>query len=141
MSTFTEKEIEYLRSQRLGRLATAGSDGSPHVVPVGFRVDADAGVIEVGGHGISQSKKWRDLQTNPKVAFVIDDLASIQPWTPRGIEVRGRAELHDEGGDEKFGPGWDRSWLRILPQRVISWGINGPAFSPEGRSARTVGDG
>lgn len=140
LTTFTEKEIEYMGGQRLGRLATAGSDSSPHVVPVGFRVDSAAGVIEVGGHGISRSKKWRDLQANPKVALVIDDLASIQPWTPRGIEVRGRAELHDEGGDDKFGPGWDRSWLCIRPHRVISWGINGPAFSAEGRSARTVGE-
>jgi hypothetical protein len=57
----------------------------------------------------------------------------------RGIEVRGRAELHGEGG-EKFGTGWDRAWLTIRPKRVISWGINGPAFSSEGRSARTVGD-
>ena len=36
MSAFTEKEIEYLRGQRLGRMATVGRDGSPHVVPVGF---------------------------------------------------------------------------------------------------------
>jgi pyridoxamine 5'-phosphate oxidase family protein len=139
MSAFTEKEVEYLRGQRLARLATVGKDSSPHVVPVGFRVDADSGAIEVGGHGLSRSKKWRDLQANSKVALVIDDLASTQPWTPRGIEIRGRAELHDEGGN-KFGPGWDRAWLRILPQRIVSWGINGPAFSDEGRSARTVGE-
>ena len=137
MSIFTDKEIEYLRGQRLGRLATVGSDGSPHVVPVGFRLEA--GRIEVGGHGLSRSKKWRDLQANPRVALVIDDLASSQPWTPRGIEIRGRAELHDDGG-EKFGPGWDQAWLRILPRRVVSWGISGAAFSPEGRSARTVGE-
>lgn len=138
MSAFTERETEYLRGQRLGRLATVGQDGSPHVVPVGFRIEAEAGVIEVGGHGLSRSKKWRDLKANPSVALVIDDLASVQPWTPRGIEVRGRAELHEDGG-EKFGPGWDSAWLRILPKRIVSWGIEGHAFSEEGRSARTVG--
>ncbi len=58
MSYFTEKETEYLRGQRLGRLATVGSDGSPHVVPVGFRLDPDGHAIEVGGHGLSASKKW-----------------------------------------------------------------------------------
>jgi len=138
MSHFTDKEIEYLRSQRLARMATVGSDGSPHVVPVGYRLDADAGAIEIGGHGLSGSKKWRDLQANPRIAVAIDDLVSVNPWTPRGIEVRGRAELHTAGG-EKFGPGWDSAWIRIVPERILSWGIEGAAFSPAGRrSARSV---
>jgi pyridoxamine 5'-phosphate oxidase family protein len=139
MSTFTEKEIEYLRGQRLGRLATVGRDGSPHVVPVGFRLDPEDEAIEIGGHAIKGSKKWRDLQGNPHVAFVIDDLERVDPWTPRGLEVRGRAELHEEGG-ERFGTGWDAAWIRIQPGRIVSWGIEGPAFSPAGRrSARSVG--
>lgn len=139
LGVFTDEEIEYLQGQRLARLATVGADGSPHVVPVGFRLDADGEAIEVGGHGLSRSKKWRDLVANRRAALVVDDLVSTQPWTPRGIEVRGLAELHEDGG-EKFGPGWDRAWLRILPRRVISWGITGAPFSPEGHSARTVGD-
>lgn len=137
MSQFTEKEVEYLRSQRLGRLATVGSDGSPHVVPVGFRLGANGSAIEVGGHGLSDSKKWRDLHANAQVAIVVDDLASTNPWTPRGIEVRGRAELHDDGG-QKFGPGWDSAWIRIVPRRIVSWGIDGEAFSRGGRKARSV---
>lgn len=137
MSSFTEKEIDYLRGQRLGRLATVGSDGTPHVVPVGFRLEAEARAIEVGGHGLSGSKKWRDLQANPRIALVVDDLVSVNPWTPRGIEVRGRAELHAEGGD-RFGPGWDAAWIRIVPERIVSWGIEGAAFSAGGRSARSV---
>jgi pyridoxamine 5'-phosphate oxidase family protein len=80
MSPFTDKEIDYLRAQRLGRLATVGSDGSPHIVPVGFRLDAEAQTIEIGGHGLSKSKKWRDLQANPRAAFAVDDLASVNPW-------------------------------------------------------------
>lgn len=137
MATFSEKEIEYLRGQRLGRLATVGPGGAPHVVPVGFRLDAEAQAIEVGGHGLSGSKKWRDLQANPRVAIVVDDLLTIQPWAPRGIEIRGRAELQLEGGAERFGgAGWDAAWIRIVPERVISWGIE--AFSREGGSARTV---
>ncbi len=140
MSPFTEKEIEYLRGQRLGRLATAGGDGAPHIVPVGFRLDAEAGTIEIGGHGLSKSKKWRDLQANTRVAFAVDDLASVDPWTPRGIEIRGRAELHQEGG-ERFGPGgWDSAWFSVVPRRIVSWGIEGPAFSEAGRSARSVGE-
>jgi pyridoxamine 5'-phosphate oxidase family protein len=139
MSTFTEKELEYLRGQRLGRMATVGKDGAPHVVPVGFRVDEASGAIEIGGHAFATSKKWRDLQADKRIAFVIDDLASVDPWTPRGIEVRGVAELHEQGG-EKFGAGWGAAWIRIVARRVVSWGITGSAFTAEGRSARTVGE-
>jgi pyridoxamine 5'-phosphate oxidase family protein len=139
MSPFTEKEIEYLRGQRLGRLATVGHEGSPHVVPVGFRLDGESEAIEIGGHAFSSSKKWRDLQANPRVAFVVDDLESVNPWTPRGLEVRGRAELHEEGG-ERFGSGWGSAWIRIVPGRIVSWGIERPAFSAAGRSARSVGE-
>jgi pyridoxamine 5'-phosphate oxidase family protein len=143
MSTFTEKEIEYLRGQRLGRLATVGRDGSPHVVPVGFRLGPDDEVIEIGSAGdMRGSKKWRDLEANSRVAFVVDDLERVDPWTPRGLEVRGRAELHEEGG-ESFGEGWGAAWIRILPWRILAWGIEGPAFSagPGRRSARSVGGG
>lgn len=137
-SPFTDKETEYLRGQRLGRLATSGGGGSPHIAPVGFRLDAEAGTIQIGGHGMGASKKWRDLQANPKVAFVVDDLESVNPWTPRGIEIRGRAELHDQGGEQRFGDGWDPAWFAIVPQRINSWGIEAPAFSEGGRYARTV---
>jgi len=139
VNPFTEKEIEYLRGQPLGRLATVGPDGSPHIVPVGFRLDVETGTIEIGGHGLSSSKKWRDLHTNPQTAFAVDDLVSVDPWTPRGIEIRGRAELHDQGGEELFGHGWDSAWFGIAPRRIISWGIEGKAFSNTGRRrGRTV---
>jgi pyridoxamine 5'-phosphate oxidase family protein len=141
MSAFTEKELEYLRGQLLGRMATVGRDGSPHVVPVGFRVDPEGDAIEIGGFGIRSSKKWRDLEADPRVAFVIDDLERVDPWTPRGLEVRGRAELHQEGG-ERLGEGWGGAWLRIVPRRIMSWGIEGPPFSDEGRRrVRSAGGG
>ena len=139
MSVFTESELEYLRGQRLGRMATTGGDGSPHVVPVGFRLAADGETIEIGGHGLGRSKKWRDLQANSRIAFVVDDPGPANAWAPRGIEVRGRAELNDEGGHERFGGHWDNVWIRVVPERIVSWGINGPAFSEAGRSARSVG--
>jgi pyridoxamine 5'-phosphate oxidase family protein len=136
MSAFTEREIEYLGGQHLGRLATSGRDGQPHVVPVGFRLDPEANAIEIGGGAFGKSKKWRDLQANPRVAFVVDDLESVEPWTPRGLEVRGRAKLHEEGGD-RFGDGWDPAWISILPERITSWGIEGPAFSDGAGRRRT----
>jgi pyridoxamine 5'-phosphate oxidase family protein len=138
MAVFSDKEVEYLHSQRLARIATADGSGRPHVVPVGFRLSTDGAVIEVGGQGFAKSKKYRDIKANPRIAIVIDDLVSASPWTPRGIEVRGKAELQDSGGTEKFGPGWDAQWVRILPERVISWGIEAPPFSEGSFQARTI---
>jgi pyridoxamine 5'-phosphate oxidase family protein len=136
MSAFSAAEIEYLQSQRLARIATAGPDGQPHVVPVAFRYNPDTDTIDVGGHGFAQRKKYRDVQRNPRVAIVVDDLASIDPWRPRMIEVRGDAEILPTGG-ETVGPGFDPPMFRIRPRRIISFGIE--ADGPIGMHARSVG--
>src|ERR687893_1652484 len=97
MSVFTSAEIEYLRSQRLGRLATVNGEGEPHVVPTGFRYNAELDTIDIGGHNLAASKKFRDARRNGRTAFVIDDV--LPPWRARGVEVRGRAEVIEEGGN------------------------------------------
>lgn len=125
MSVFTPEELAYLQSQRLGRLATVGANGQPHVVPVGFRYNPDLDTIDIGGHDFAKRKKWRDVQQNPKIAFVVDDLASVNPWTPRGIEIRGAAEVRETGGETVI-PGFDREMFRIRPRRIVSWGLEGP---------------
>jgi pyridoxamine 5'-phosphate oxidase family protein len=122
MSVFTPAEVAYFRSQRLGRIATVDSEGQPHAVPVGFRYNAGEDTIDIGGHGFAKSKKFRDAQANPRVAFIVDDLASISPWRPRGIEVRGVAEVLASGG-EAFGRGYDTAIFRVRPRRIISWGL------------------
>ncbi|WP_227355933.1 PPOX class F420-dependent oxidoreductase [Haladaptatus salinisoli] len=123
MSVFTDQEIAYLNEQRLGRLATVGAGNKPHVVPVGFRYDAKTDTIHIGGHSFGETKKFRDAKANPHVAFVIDDLASIDPWQPRGIEIRGRAETFSKEGSH-LGPGYDEAWMQIKPARIISWGLD-----------------
>jgi pyridoxamine 5'-phosphate oxidase family protein len=123
-TAFTPAEIAYFGSQRLGRIATVGASGQPHAVPVGFRYNAGEDTIDIGGHGFAKSKKFRDAQTNSRVAFVVDDLASVSPWRPRGIEIRGVAEVLASGG-EAFGRGYDPQILRIRPRRIVSWGLEG----------------
>ncbi|PYX20045.1 MAG: PPOX class F420-dependent oxidoreductase [Acidobacteria bacterium] len=136
MSAFTDAETNYLKTQRLGRLATVGADGQPHVVPVGFRYNQNEDAIEIGGHGgFAKRKKYRDVTHNPRVAFVIDDVPSVNPWTVRGIEIRGQAQVLATGGKE-LGPGFDSEMFRIRPSRIISWGINSKDFYQQ--SARSV---
>ena len=123
MSVFTPEEIAYLQSQRLARIATSRG-GQPHVVPLAFRYNPETDTIDVGGHDFAKRKKYRDVQQNPRVAIVVDDLASIDPWRPRMIEVRGEAEILSTGGDT-VGPGFDPEMFRITPRRIISLGIAG----------------
>ena len=132
MSVFEDEEIEYLKSQLLGRLATVGSDGQPHVVPVSFRYNAQLDTIDIGGHDFARRKKYRDVQRNPRVALIVDDMVSVNPWRPQGIEVRGEAEVLSSGG-EALGPGFAPEMFRIRPQRIVSWGIMGNMV-PAGRS-------
>jgi PPOX class F420-dependent enzyme/OxyR family protein len=91
MSTFTHAEIQYLNGQLLGRIATVGPHGRPHVMPVAVFYDPETESIVIGIAGdMAASKKFRDAQRRPDVAIVVDDLAAVDPWTPRGIEIRGR---------------------------------------------------
>jgi pyridoxamine 5'-phosphate oxidase family protein len=123
MSAFTEAEIRYLAGGRqLGRIATVGADGTPHVVPVAWIYNAARDTIDVGGSELERSKKFRDVARTGRAAIVIDDLASTDPWRPRGIEIRGRGEAI----------ALPTPLIRIHPERIVTWGIEA------GRSARTV---
>jgi pyridoxamine 5'-phosphate oxidase family protein len=138
MGTFTDAEIEFLNRQRLGRLATVGADGMPHVMPVAVFYDPEAEALVIGAdaeYGESvmvTSKKFRDAQRQPKVAVVVDDPG------PRILEVRGHAETHLDGGEDvgrrlgtpfRFG----RAWIRVRPHRIVALGINGGHFEASAR--------
>ena len=115
---FSDREFDYLRSQHLARLATVAPDGQPDNAAVGFRVDDD-GIITVGGMDLAGSRKGRNVWSgNPRVALIIDDLASVQPWRPRGVRIYGTAELVGASGDPPHG-----GRLRITPEVSWSWGI------------------
>jgi pyridoxamine 5'-phosphate oxidase family protein len=135
MSAFTNKELEYLAEQRLGRLATVDGKGDPHVVPVGFRYNAEADTIDIGGHNLAQTKKWRDAGKHPRVAFLVDDV--LPPWQPRSIEILADAELRETGGAE-FGRGLDPQIIRLLPVKIIAWGIDETRQSRKVKSAEAI---
>jgi pyridoxamine 5'-phosphate oxidase family protein len=123
MSVFTEAELRYLTGgQQLGRIATVGVDGTPHVVPVGWIYNAARDTIDIGGHELERSKKFRDVARTGRAAIVIDDLESTDPWRPRGVEVRGLGEAI----------ALPTPLIRLYPERIVSWGL------AQGPSARTV---
>lgn len=74
MSVFTEAELAYLRDQGLGRVATVGPDGEPHVTPVTFHYNEEEDAVDIGGIFFGDTKKWRDAQKNPHVTLLVDDV-------------------------------------------------------------------
>jgi pyridoxamine 5'-phosphate oxidase family protein len=133
--TLTESERDYLASQPLGRLATVDKNGRPQNSPVGFAYDEVSGTIDIGGWTMGTTRKFANVATTPFASLVVDDLVSRDPWTVRGIEIRGRAEAL--GGQEPRNAYSSPDIIRIHPTRVISWGLDpeNPAMS-----GRTVGE-
>jgi pyridoxamine 5'-phosphate oxidase family protein len=122
---FTNEEVGYLRSQRLARLATVSPDAQPDVVPVGFEFDGTH--FYVGGMDPVKTRKFRNVASgSTKVALVIDDLVSTNPWTPRYLRVYGNAELVERPGQFGTAP-----YMQITP--TISWSFNldGSAFTDD----------
>ena len=113
MSAFTPAEIEYLRTQPLMRFATASLNGRPDVAPVIFELDGDD--IVTSGIDIARTVRYRNVESNPQATVVVDDLASTNPWSGRGIKVIGSCIVESHGGGERF---------RIPPGVIISWAIN-----------------
>ncbi|HEY4269333.1 MAG TPA: PPOX class F420-dependent oxidoreductase [Galbitalea sp.] len=122
MSVFTDLELSYLAAQQLGRIATAQADGTLQVSPVGFHHNAELDTIDVSGYGMAESRKYRNVAANGQVAFVVDDVATVKPWMPRCVEIRGHGEVIDGA------PGGPL--IRIHPKRIIAFGIDDVFTNP-----------
>ena len=129
--TFKRHELDFLRQAELGRLATIKPDGTPQNSPVGFTYNESLGTIDIAGYRMSQSQKFRNVASNDKVAFVVDDITSRDPWRVRCLEIRGTAEQAEippsrgTAGDEL-----DTAIIRVTPRRIISFGIDDQVSEP-----------
>jgi pyridoxamine 5'-phosphate oxidase family protein len=131
MSRFTDRELEFLQSQRLGRLATVNAAGEPHVVPLTYRYNAELDTLDLFGMGLARSKKYRDVGRTGVAAFVVDDAQG--QWRIRGVEVRGGAALIASGAkaiNERF----DDQFIRLIPKRIVGWGLDTDPYHPHSRS-------
>jgi pyridoxamine 5'-phosphate oxidase family protein len=109
-------------TRRLGRLATVDFHGAPQNNPVSFRYNPDLGTIDIGGHAMGASRKFRNIAANAQVAFVVDDIASYQPWKVRCVEIRGHAEA--VGGQPPPMARFSAEIIRIHPDRILSFGLD-----------------
>ncbi|MFV8054816.1 PPOX class F420-dependent oxidoreductase [Mycobacterium sp. 48b] len=126
--TFKPHEIAFLKSVELGRLATIAPDGTPQNSPVAFSYNQELGTIDIPGYRMSSTRKFRNLSHNNRVAFVVDDIVSREPWRVRCLEIRGTAEqatvTHTGGGQ------LDPAIIRITPKRIITFGIDDQDTEP-----------
>jgi len=113
MVVFTEAELEYLSAQPVARIATASATGVPDVAAVGFGVDGDN--LVTGGFDITKTVRYRNLLANPVATIVVDDLATVDPWAPRGIKGRGAVSIEPVTGGLR---------IRIVPEVIWSWHLN-----------------
>ena len=114
-TVFTESELAYLGTQRLGRLATVQPDGTLQNSPVGFDVNEATGTIDIHGFRLAQSRKYRNVADNGRAAFVVDDIVSVEPWRVRCLEIRAVAEAIEIDG---------QPLIRLHPRRVIAFGLD-----------------
>jgi len=110
--SFTDEEVEFIGQSKLARIATSSGRNQPHVVPVAFEFDGEQ--FYFGGWNLEKSLKFRNIKDNSRVALVIDDLVTVRPWRPRGIEIRGRAVVEES---EKG------MYIKVTPLRKVSWGL------------------
>ncbi len=115
---FTPAELAYLLDERrLGRLATTDATAAPHVVPVGWSYNPELGTIDISGRNFAATRKYRNVQANPRAAFVVDDV--LPPFRPRCVMVQGTAQALDasrSGGTEAM--------IRVIPNKITSWGLD-----------------
>lgn len=129
---FSDKEIDYLKLQKHARIATVSKGLQPDVAPVSYELEGDKFVIP--SLDMEKTLKYKNIKSgNPKVAIVIDDLESVNPWKPRGIKVHGTAEIVERKG--RFGEGL---YIEITPERVWSWGIQRPLFEEDRKAVFDV---
>ncbi len=88
MSAFNEAEIAYLKSQRLGRLATVGRDSQPHVMPVGYRYNAENDTIDIGGPRRPCQSARRVRDRRHRLPQSVEGARHRDPWRSRGARHR-----------------------------------------------------
>jgi len=110
---FSDPEKQYLAGQRLARVATVSRSGQVEVSPVGLHFDGERFILV--GFDMPSTLRWKNVQHGSSVAIAVDDLASIDPWRPRGIKVQGRGEI----GKTRSG----HDAIFVTPLRKRSWGL------------------
>jgi len=131
---------EYVASARVGRLATADTEGRPHVVTICFAFDSGdiVSVVDEKPQEVAPTelRRCRNIEANPRVNLLVDHYT--EDWDALGwVQIRGTAAVlgpEDDGRgtgvaalEAKYEQYADhdlekRPLIRIEPGSVRSWG-------------------
>lgn len=132
-----QEELDrFLHEERMCRVASLGSDGEPHNSPLWFAWDGTALWL----NSIVKSQRWTNLERDPRVSVVIDAGSDFSEL--RGVELTGAVEtvgdvprmpgvddrlavperlFGDKYGNGTFAIDGRHAWLRLSPQRIVTW--------------------
>ena len=133
-----QERDRFLAEQRVCRLATVSFGGAPHVQPLWYVWHDES----LWFYSIIRSQRWKDLESEPRIAAVVDAGDSYENL--RGIEMAGTVEAVGEvprtgennpdletperlfveryhGGTGPFPHDGRHAWLRLRPEREYSW--------------------
>jgi pyridoxamine 5'-phosphate oxidase family protein len=133
----SDAEQRFLTRQPRGHLSTIGPDGTPQVKPLGFTYNAALGTIDIAGFNMGRSAKYRNIQANPRVAFVVDEVTEASMEGAHFLEIRGTAEavMGRGSADGHLAP----EIIRLHPRRVIAYNVD--PDNPGLRTRDIVADG
>ena len=142
----------YLRGERTCRVATTGTEGSPHVAPLWYAWDGSRLWLS----SLVRSQRWTDLTRNSRISVVIDGgteyhelhgvelsgRATVVGETPRGTEPNDELTEPERLFAEKYMGGGPfisdgrHGWLRVDVDKIVSWDFRkNPALRPASRPA------
>ena len=131
-----KKVAKLIARERVCRVATAGADDNPHVVPVCHVLAGEKIYFGSGNDG----RKVENLRANPRIALTIDLYS--EEWSHlRGVTVQGTATLIERGPRFKQArarlyqkyPQYsedaalatsDSVIVEVTPKHVFTWGFD-----------------
>ncbi len=139
---FNPKQVQFIQTNRVARLATANQAGEPHVVPICYAFDGECFFSPIDEKpkrlDPSRLRRVRNVKSNPRVSFVIDHYSD--DWSElRFLIVEGTATVLEQAVDrfdalellriryEQYRSMVleERPLLVIQPLSVVEWGFVG----------------
>ena len=131
-----EERDSFLTTERTCRVASLGADGGPHNSALWFVWDGTSLWLNT----IVKSQRWTNLLRDPRVSILVDGGESYGEL--QGVELLGRVEpvgsaprvdepdaslevpeklFGDKYAGGAFRPDGAHAWLRLTPDKIVSW--------------------
>ena len=93
---------ERVKAARIGRLATVGAEGRPHLVPICFALDGDTlySAVDEKPKRSKRLKRLENIRVHPEVSVLVDHY--VEDWTRLWwVRVDGTARVLETGEERE----------------------------------------